>query len=105
MTSKKSNDTTGIAQKVLLLVFVGGILEPLGMLLYLTLFSPTALETLLADGVSPEEVVPFLLASPDRLLVAGGIALLAVLFAWNADTSTGGTHYGAGGGGGGGGDF
>lgn len=97
MGSEDSDDRSGIVQKVLLLVFVGGILEPLGMLLYLTLVSPTALDTLMADGVTPGEVVSFLLASPDRLLVAGGLALLAVLFAWNADNGGSTHHHGAGG--------
>ena len=97
MSSETSDDAPGIAQRLLILVFVGGILEPLGMLMYLQWSSPAALETLLAGGVSVGEVVAFLLASPDRLLVAGALALLAVLFAWNADS--GGTpHHNLGGG-------
>lgn len=96
MGEESSGGGFGIVQRVLLLVFVGSILEPLGMLLYLTLVSPTALDTLLAGGVTPGEVVSFLLASPDRLLVAGGLALLAVLFAWNADSGGSTHHHGAG---------
>ena len=99
MGSEPSDDSPGTAQKVLLLVFVGGILEPLGMLTYLLWSSPAALERLMADGIDLGDVVPFLLASPDRLLVAGALALLALLFAWNADTSDTTPHHNLGGGG------
>jgi len=98
MSSDSSDDTPGIVQRLFLFVFVGGTLEPLGMLLYLTVTSPGALETLTAGGVSPGEVVSFLLASPDRLLVAAGLGLLALVFAWNAD-SGGRVHHHTGGGG------
>jgi hypothetical protein len=99
MSSEPSDDEPSIAQKLLLLVFVGGILEPLGMLMYLLWSSPTALERLMAGGTSLGEVGSFLLASPDRLLVAGALALLALLFAWNADTSESTPHHNLGGGG------
>ena len=92
MSAGSSDNESGIGQTLLLLVFVGGILEPLGMVTYLLWSSPAALEELMAGGISPGEVVSFLLASPDRLVVAGALALLAALFAWNADTG-GSTHY------------
>ena len=101
VSSEASEDSPGIVQKLLVLVFVGGILEPLGMLMYLQWSSPSALEALLADGVSLGELVSFMLASPDRLLVAGVLALLALLFAWNADTGGSTPHHNLGGGGGG----
>jgi hypothetical protein len=100
-------------------LFVGGILEVLGMLLYLEVTDQSAAaQALMADGVQPGELLPFLLASPDRLLVAIGLAIVAVLFV-RADSSGSGHHVGGfdggfdggfggdggdGGGGGGGGD-
>jgi hypothetical protein len=98
MSSEPADDTPGIVQRVLLLFFVGGIIEPLGMLLYLQLSSPAALETLVSDGVTLDEVISFVLASPDRILVAAGLALLAFLFAWKADTGGGSPHHNVGGG-------
>ena len=93
MSPDSSDDSTSIAQKALIFVFVGGILEPLGMLMYLLWSSPMALERLMTGGISLGEVIAFLLASPDRLLVAGVIALLALLFAWKADTDDTTPHH------------
>jgi uncharacterized BrkB/YihY/UPF0761 family membrane protein len=98
MASETSEDELGIAQRLLLLLFVGGILEPLGMLMYLMWSSPTALERLMEGGISPGEVLPFLLDSPDRLAVAVAIALLALLFAWKADPGGSTHHHNPGGG-------
>ena len=97
MSSDTSDSSPGIVQRVLLLLFVGGILETLGMLLYLQWASPAALERLMADGIQVGELISFLLASPDRLLVAGGLAILALFFAWNAE-SGGPVHHNVGGG-------
>lgn len=78
------SEETGVAQRVFLFVFVDGILEVLGMVLYLSVTSPAALDRLRSGGVGPGEPVSFLLASPDRLAVAVGLAVLALVFAWNA---------------------
>jgi hypothetical protein len=98
MSEESTDDTPGVAQRLLLLVFVGGILETLGMLMYLLWSSPAALEALMADGIGPGELVTFLLASPDRPLVAGALALLALLFAWNAEAGGSTHHHNPGGG-------
>ena len=65
--------------------------------------SPGALGSLTAEGISTGEVVQFVQASPDRRLVAGVIALLAVLFAWRTtvDGASGSHTHDAGDGGGG----
>jgi elongation factor P--beta-lysine ligase len=91
MSSDSSDDSPGILQNVLTFVFVGGILEVLGMLLYLSQTSEAALDRLMTGGMSLEDVVMFLLASPDRLLVASGLALLALILVWKGGNS--GRHH------------
>jgi hypothetical protein len=92
------------------LVFVGGMLELLGMLLYMQWANEAALDALVAGGVTPAEVVGFLQASPDRLLVAAGLAALAVLLVVGGGSGSGSHVHGdvdgfdGGGFGGGGGD-
>lgn len=94
------------------LAFVGAIVELIGMTMYLQWRSEEALNGLVAGGVTPMEAVRFVLASPDRLAVAGGLAVLAVLLVLS-DSSGSGGHVdgggfdgdgGFGGDGGGGGD-
>ena len=63
---------------VVSLVFVGAILELLGLALYLQWASEAALNDLLAGGVGFTEAVEFILASPDRVLVAGVLAAVSV---------------------------
>jgi uncharacterized membrane protein YgcG len=79
------------------LVFVVGMTELFGMMLYLQWKHEAAFEALTTDGVTPAEVVDFLLASPDRLAVAGGLAVLGVLLAVTGDSSSRGHHVGGGG--------
>jgi hypothetical protein len=100
MTGESSGDGSGIVQKALSFVFIGGILELLGMLLYLSVTSEDALRNLTADGITLEEVTAFLLTSPDRLLVAGVLALFALLLVWKADRGGRTYHTGHGGNGG-----
>ena len=76
------------------LVFVVGLTELFGMMLYLQWKHEAAFEALTADGVTPAEVVDFLLAAPDRLAVAGGLAVLGVLLAVTGDSSGRGHHAG-----------
>ncbi|HKL28715.1 MAG TPA: hypothetical protein VJ898_05540 [Natrialbaceae archaeon] len=76
------------------LVFVVGMTELFGMMLYLQWKHEAAFEALTADGVTPAAVVEFLLASPDRLAVAGGLAVLGVLLAVTGDSSGRGHHAG-----------
>jgi uncharacterized membrane protein YgcG len=106
---------------VISLVLVGGMVEALGMAGYMLWRNEAALDALVAGGVTPAEVVQFLLASPDRLLVAGGLGVLAVLMVRGGGSGSGHAHGnvagdgfgggfggdggdGGGGGGGGGGD-
>jgi hypothetical protein len=96
--SSESDDDFSIVGKILLFVFVAGFLEPLGMLMYLSLLSPSSLDRLMQGGISLGELVSFLLASPDRLLVVAGIALLSLLFALKADPGGDTHHHNPGGG-------
>jgi len=103
---------------VVSLVLVLAVVEALGLSLYLRWAGEPALETLLAGGVSLTEVVAFLTASRERLLVAGGLAVASLLLVLtggsgggvghtDADDGFGGGGFGDGrdgGGGGGGGD-
>jgi uncharacterized membrane protein YgcG len=78
------------------LVFVVGMTELFGMMLYLQWKHEAAFEALTSDGVTPAAVVDFLVASPDRLAVAGGLAVLGVLLAVTGDSSGRGHHVGGG---------
>jgi hypothetical protein len=99
-------------------LFVGGMLEFFGLMFYSMWRDEGAFRRLLADGVTPNEVVAFLTASPDRMLVAGGIAVVAFVMV-RSGGSGGSSHvhadgdfgdggfgggFGGDGGGGGGGD-
>lgn len=74
------NPPDSVLEAVLGLVIVGGVLETLGLLLYLTTFHEAAFEAFLDSAITPVAFVEFMLASPDRLLVAVGLAILAVIF-------------------------
>ncbi|MFC7078689.1 hypothetical protein [Haloarcula halophila] len=77
------------------LVFVGGMLEFFGMILYLQWRDEAALRALTADGVTPPEVAAFVLASPDRILVAAVLAVVSVGFVLTSDS--GGSRHADGG--------
>ena len=103
---------------VVSLVLVLAVVEALGLSLYLRWAGEPALEILLAGGVTLTEVVAFLTASRERLLVAGGLAVASLLLVLtggsgggvghtDADDGFGGGGFGDGGdgdGGSGGGD-
>mgnify|MGYP006280757539 CR=1 FL=1 len=78
------------------LVFVVGMTELFGMMLYLQWKHEAAFEALTADGVTPAAVVDFLVASPDRLAVAVGLAVVGMLLAVTGDSSDRGHHVGGG---------
>lgn len=90
------------------LVFVGGILELIGMMMYLQWRHEAALERFMAGEITPAGTLDFLLASPDRMLVAVALAVLALFMVLTGDsggsTHDGGVDFGDGGGGGFGGD-
>ena len=69
------------------LVFVVGMVELFGLFAYLQWRQPAALEGLMAQGLTPNRVVDFLLASPDRLAVAGGLAVFGVFLVLTGDSS------------------
>jgi uncharacterized membrane protein YgcG len=72
------------------IVFTVGILEALGFVFYMQWQNPQALQRLMSDGVTPARVLEFVLASPDRMLVAGGLAVVGVVMALNSGSGT--TH-------------
>jgi len=62
------------------LVFVVGILEVVGMMFYLAMTEQRpAFARLREAGFTPENVLEFLLANPDRLAVAGGLAVVGTV--------------------------
>lgn len=77
------------------LVFVGGLVEIFGMMLYLQWRDQAALQALTAGGITPAEVLTFVLASPDRILIAALLAVLSVVFVVTGD-SGGSGHAGGG---------
>ncbi|WP_284011304.1 hypothetical protein [Haloarcula pelagica] len=77
------------------LVFVGGMVEFFGMVLYLQWRDQAALQALTAGGVTPPEAISFVLASPDRVVVAALLAVLSVVFVVTGD-SGGSGHVGGG---------
>ncbi|WP_436910464.1 hypothetical protein [Halosimplex marinum] len=102
-----------LAGVVFSIVFVVGMLEFFGLTLYMLWRNEAALDALTAGGVTPGELIAFLLASPDRLVVAAVLAVLGLLMVFTGDS--GGSHgdghvhdgfggMGDGGGSGGGGD-
>jgi hypothetical protein len=80
------------------LVFVVGMVELFGLFAYFQWRHRAAFEALMADGLTPTRVVDFLLASPDRLAVAGGLAVLGVVLVLTGDSSGRGHSHHVGGG-------
>lgn len=103
----------GLAYLLFNLVFVVGILEVVGMMFYLAVTDQQpAFASLREAGFTPENVLEFLLASPDRLAVAGGLAVVGVVLVlaggsgrvvYDGDAEFGADFGGEGGDGGGGG--
>jgi len=69
------NDPREVLASGIPYLFMLVVAEPMGMAVYLLLVEPEALDGLVGGGVGVPEVADFLLASPGRLGVAGGIAL------------------------------
>jgi len=87
-----------LAGMLFTLVFVGGILEVIGLLFYMQWRDEAALNAFTEGGFTIPELIGFLTASPDRMLVAGGLAVLAVFMVVSGG-SGGSTTHGHGGGG------
>jgi len=68
------NERQELLAAVVPYLFMLVVAEPVGMAVYLLAVEPGALETLVVSGVGAPELLEFLLASPGRLVVAGGIA-------------------------------
>jgi hypothetical protein len=84
------------------LVFVGGILEVLGLMFYMQWRDEAALNAFIEGGITVSELIGFLTASPDRMLVAGGLAVLALLMVLGGNSGGSTSHGGFGDGGHGG---
>ncbi len=55
------------------------LVELVGLYIYFQFYHRSAFETLIDGGLTPASGVAFLVASPDRLLVAVSLAVLAVV--------------------------
>ncbi|WP_318569001.1 hypothetical protein [Salinigranum marinum] len=79
------------------------MVEFFGLTLYLWWANEAALDAFLTGVRTPAAFVSFLLAAPDRSLVAGGLAVLAVFLVLSGESGTGTSHVHDGGFGGDGG--
>lgn len=60
-------------------LFILGMFEAFGLMVYVQFTAKAAWLELRTGGIQLNEILPFLLASPDRALVAVGLAVLAVV--------------------------
>lgn len=68
------------------LVFVVGILEFLGILLYTAMTNEAAGQALMQNDPTPMKFAAFVMASPDRMLVAGVLAVVGALLVLTGDS-------------------